>query len=266
MKHTFVHTLLCAIMAASTAVFINEAPGVQAAAAATAAGGRYCYAWDFINTSGGDATGLRLTLAGVSQIDAVYGGAANPFGAADATSGFNAATNSYALNFSSGTAFSGDTIQTGLCTASASLSLSSASWTASGQTVGDPPRYLGIHFNWQTPGHLRVELTNPLAVTATLSALNVLQPEQPLSLDDLNATVAAQLPLVTEAISVPVDLPPQGMYAIDLLFSPTEQRTVDQALVVDASLSPQDNPDNSVHLVAQTLGQVRKVNLPLTVR
>lgn len=261
MKYTSFHAALVAIAIAGLAAFVSYANGVQAVADS-----RYCYAWDFINTSGGDATGLRLNLAGVSQVDSVYAGADNPFGAADATSGFNSATNSYALNFSNGTAFDSDTAHVGLCTNTPSLTLSSASWTSNGQSVGDPPRYLGVRFNWLSTGQLRVELTNSLAVTATLTTLNVLQPDQPLSLDDLNATVAAQLPMVTEAISVPVNLPPQGTFSVDVSFTQVEQLTVDQALVVDATLLPQDDPDNGVHLIAQTLGQVRKVNLPLVRR
>lgn len=265
MKHTPLHAALSAIAVASLAAFASYAQGVQAAPAA-AAEGHYCYSWGFLNASSGDATGLRFKLAGVRTVDTVYTGAANPFGAADATSGFDATTNSYALNFSNGVAFNGDEVQAGLCTNTPALSLSSASWTSGGGPVGDPPRYLGVRFNWVSSGQLRVELLNPLPVTARLATLNVLRPDQPLSLDDLNATVAAQLPMVTEAITAPVDVPPQGTFAVDVSFAQADQLTVGQALVVDAVLLPQDDPDNGVHLVAQTLGQLRRVSLPVVLR
>ena len=237
-----------------------------APAVASVAGGRYCYNWDFFNSSGGDATGLQFDIAGVSQVDATYAGVANPFGQPDSTSGYNSTTNVYALNFSNGTAFDGDKVHAGLCTNAAALSMSGASWKSNGQTVGDPPHYIGLHFNWLSPGQLRVELTNPLAVTATLMTLNVLQPEQPLALDDLNADVASQLPLFTEAITQPVTLASHGTFVFDLSFAQMEQLLLDQALVVDVVLSPEDDPDNVTHLVAQTLGQVTRVHAPLVLR
>jgi hypothetical protein len=253
------------------------------APAAIVASGRYCYNWDFFNRTQQDANDLHFRIRGVSQVDVWYTGSANGFGQPDASSGYDAATDSYVVNFSNGIVPQGDKLHVGLCTNHPALEVYDANWTVDGAPVGPAPMYADLRFTSVSRTQVRIELTNPQSFSVTLVAFNVLDPIDGLLLDDLNGETAGQLSLVGEGVVTPEVLPPNGSRSFDVFFQsgPVTQagdETFDVAhgaqegvldpdhpLVVEAVLAPEDDEANVLHLFAQTLPPP-KLMLPIVLR
>jgi hypothetical protein len=106
-----------------------------------------------------------------------------------------------------------------------------------------------------------VKIVNEQALTLTLESAVALQPEVLLPLDDLTPDIAAQLPLVGELITEPLTLPPQAEQAFVVPLS-----ALNQPIVFEMQLSAEDDPFNSVQLLAQTMVPGWQVFLPIVMR
>ncbi|HSD85576.1 MAG TPA: hypothetical protein VLG46_17070 [Anaerolineae bacterium] len=225
----------------------------------------YCYTWDFGNNTGYDATGIKLRLAGLTGISQVYTGTLNPFGELDPSSGYDAGTNSYRFNFDNGIAYDIDRVQLGLCAAQPQLRLSTlasaAVWLSGTESLALAPLFAGIEFDWLARDQVTVTIVNEQALTLTLETATALQPEAPLPLDDLTSDVALQLPFVAELITEPLTLPPLASQSFAVSLS-----VLNQPIVFEARLSAEDDPGNTVHLLAQTMVPGWQVFLPLVLR
>jgi len=202
-------------------VSMGQAQAISAPSVSVSA---YCYNWDFLNNTGQDATDLHVRLKGIRAISGVYTGALNPFGAPDATSGYDAATGVYNLNFSGGTAPNGQMVHIGICADSPMLWFEAATglppfyWTIGGQPIPPAPLAFGLAWDWQSRRHLRLTLRNSQQVTLTLTSLNLLDPGTPLELDDLNPDVVGTLPLAAMLIDDIRMLPPLSDSFFDVFF------------------------------------------------
>lgn len=225
----------------------------------------YCYAWIFGNNTGYDTNGVRLRLSGLQSISQVYTGTLNPFGDLDPSSGYDAGTNTYRFNFDNGYASDSDQVQLGLCANQPQLRLSnlpSAAVWLSGTTPLEPaPLFAGIEFDWQARDQVTVTVVNEQALTLTLESAVALQPEVLLPLDDLTSDIAMQLPYVAELITEPLTLPPLAAQSFAVQLT-----TLNQPIVFEAHLSTEDDPGNSVHLLAQTMVPGWQVFLPVILR
>lgn len=225
----------------------------------------YCYAWDFGNSTGYDATGLRLRLAGLQTIGQVYTDTLNPFGDLDPSSGYDAGTNTYRFYFDNGYASDSDRVQLGLCSDQSRLRLgtvaSAAEWLSGTTALTPAPLFAGIEFDWSDRDQVTVTLVNEQALTVTLETAVALQPEVWLPLDDLTPDIAAQLPFVAELITEPLTLPPLGTQAFALQLT-----ALNQPIVFEARLSAEDDPGDVVRLLAQTAVPGREVFLPIVMR
>ena len=225
----------------------------------------YCYTWDFGNNTGYDATGIRLRLDGLPAISQVYTDTLNPFGDLDPSSGYDTGTNTYRFNFDNGIVYDIDRVQLGLCTDQPQLRLSTlasaAVWLSGTESLVPAPLFAGIEFNWVDRDQVTVTLVNEQALTLTLETATALQPEALLPLDDLTSEVALQLPFVAELITEPLTLPPLASQAFAV-----ELTTLNQPIVFEAHLSVEDDPDNTIHLLAQTMVPGWQVFLPLVLR
>ncbi len=225
----------------------------------------YCYAWDFGNNTGYDANGVQLRLAGLQAVDQVYTGTLNPFGDPDPSSGYDAGTNTYRFNFANGFASDSDRVQLGLCANQSQLRLSnlaSASvWLSGTEPLVPAPLFAGIEFDWLARDQVTVTLVNEQALTLTLDTAIALQPEEPLPLEDLTSDVAQQLPLEAELITEPLTLPPLASQSFAVSLT-----ALNQPIVVEADLSAEDDPGNTIHLLAQTMVPGWQVFLPVVLR
>ena len=235
---------------------------------------RYCYNWDFLNNTGDDANGLRIRLAGIQTVTDIYTGTMNTFGAPDAGSGYITATNVYSLYFSGATVSAGDLTQIGLCTDQPALALDPDTgsppfaWTVDGNPVADQPAFAGLTWHWDGRGHLQVQLTNDPQVSMTLMSLNVLDAGDPLALDDLNAEVAAGLPLVSELAPDPLDLGPGETSTYDVTFDADAVGLAapSHPYVLEAVLASADDPDNTIHLYSQSLSPLLPLFMPIMMK
>lgn len=225
----------------------------------------YCYTWGFGNNTGYDATGINLRLDGLPSITQVYTGTLNPFGDLDPSSGYDAGTNSYRFNFDNGIVYDIDRVQLGLCTAQPQLRLSTlasaALWLSDTTPLSPPPLFAGIELNWLDRDQVTVNIVNEQALTLTLEAFTALQPEVLLPLDDLTPDIALQLPFVAELITEPLTLPPLAAQSFAVQLT-----ALNQPIVFEAHLSAEDDPGNTVHLLAQTMVPGWQVFLPLILR
>jgi hypothetical protein len=216
-----------------------------------------CYTWDFLNNTGLDTTGLVIHLKGIPSITDVYTGVLNPFGAPDPSSGYNSNTNVYSLIFSGGTVPDSGMAQIGICASHPALRLDTAQpafyWVVSGTPTSPGPLFAGLDFNWITPDHLQVHLYNEQSTPLTAFSFSALIPGSQLSLDDMNDAVASTLPLASDQITDPLQLAGGASTTFDIFFDQGNvQVPFGSPILLEATLSAQDDPGNLIHLFAQT--------------
>jgi len=224
----------------------------------------YCYSWDFNNTTGYDATGVRLRLNHVQTPTQVYTDTLNPFGDPDPSSGYDTATDTYRFNFDNGLAYDSDRVLLGLCTDRPQLRLdqtSGAAWLSDTIVLTPTPLFAGIEFDWQARDQVTVKIVNEQAATLTLEGAVALHPEVWLPLSDLVPDIAAQLPVVTELITEPVTLLPLASQSFAVQLT-----ALNQPIVFEVLLSAEDDPGNVVHLLAQMTVPGWQVFLPVILR
>ena len=222
---------------------------------------RYCYSWDFNNSTGQDATGVQLRLSDVQTPTEVYTDTLNPFGDPDPSSGYDAGTGTYRFNFGNGVAYDSDRVLLGLCTDQAHLRLDpvgGAQWFSDTTPLAPAPLFAGVEFNWLARDQVTVKIVNEQDTTMTLDSAIGLQPDVLLPLTDLIPDIAQQLPLVTELITEPMILPPLASQAFDVQLT-----ALNQPIVFEVQLSPEDDPTDMVHLLAQTTVPGWQVFLPI---
>ncbi len=225
---------------------------------------RYCYSWDFNNSTGLDATGVQLHLSDIQTPTEVYTDTLDPFGDPDPSSGYDPGTNTYRLNFGNGVAYNSDRVQLGLCTDQAHLRLDpvdGALWFSDTTPLAPAPLFAGIEFNWLARDQVTVNIVNEQDTTMTLDSAIGLQPDVWLPLTDLTPDIAQQLPLVTELITEPVTLPPLAFQSFDVQLA-----ALNQPIVFEVSLSREDDPGDVVDLLAQTTVPGWQVFLPIVLR
>ncbi len=255
------------------AVFTGAAalPAVQAGPhVAAVLPDRYCYNWDFLNNTAQDADDLHIRLKGIQHVSRVYTGPLNPFGAPDASSGYDPATDSYALNFSNGVVPNGYPVHIGVCTDRPALRLYSLqegpeiAWTAGGRKLQPAPLSVDLAWQWVSQTHLRVHLYNRQDVPLLLFGLNLLDAEAPLELDDLNADGVAALPMVADLAPEVQRLPPKADSFFDVFFDAQAVSfpAPDHPLVLEANLAAEDDSGNTLHLYSQGLAPLNRAFLP----
>lgn len=237
---------------------------------------RYCSNWDFRNNTGQDVNDLHVRLKSVKNVSDVYTGTLNPFGSPDGTSGYDAGTDTYRLNFSGATVFDSDQIQIGLCTDAPLVRLGQPSpsfyWTLTGTQVLSNPLFAGLEWNWQSRSYLRVHVVNEQNISMTLMTLNLLDAGNALTLDDLNSDVTNQLPIALEILSDPQPLAPNGDSFFDVFFDVTQPPTRTALLepnhpyVLEVTLAADDDPGNTAHLLSQGLSPLIPLYLPVIIK
>jgi len=224
----------------------------------------YCYSWDFNNSTGQDATGVHLRLSNIQTLTQVYTDTLNPFGNLDPSSGYDAGTATYRFHFDNGFAYAADRVLLGLCTDQPRLRLDQAygaAWLSGTTSLAPAPLFAGIEFNWLARDQVTVKIVNEQATTMTLEIADALQPEAALPLTDLVPDIALQLPFVTELITDPVTLPPFASQSFDVQLS-----ALNQPIVFEARLSPEADPSDTVHLLAETTVPGWQIFLPVVLR
>ena len=256
-------------------------------AAAVITPNRYCYNWDFVNNTGEDANDLHIQLKGVVTVTNLYTGPSNPFGAPDPSSGYNAQAGAYDLNFSNGLVGPGEIAHIGVCSDNPVLVLNDGSgappfrWTQDGRTLTPYPLFVGVSWDWLNRRQLHIQLTHDQNVTLTLLSLNLLDATDMLELDDLNESVATQLPLAGVLAEDPVQLAPGGSSFFDVFFGDLgdlagleDPRGLAAAplmepnhpYVLEAVLEAEDDPGNVVRMYSQALAPLASVYVPITLR
>jgi len=260
--------LVLAIGAIASARAPTSPPEVKAVdsparpATALSAAGETCYSWDFLNNTGQDVNDLHIRLQGVKSLTEVYTGTLNLFGEPDASSGYDAANDSYHLDFTNGIAYDSDKVQLGVCTDRSSLRLGSPSpafsWTVTSTQALPDPLFAGLSVNWLDHTHAQIDVFNEQNITLTLWSLSVLDPDQPLPLEDLSDDIAMLLPMASEVVTDPLTLLPSANQTFNV-----EVASANHPYVIEAVLSAEDDPGNLVHTLVQTLSPPYAVYLPL---
>jgi hypothetical protein len=242
----------------------------------------FCYNVDFVNNIAEDAMGLLAQFGGIQHIDEVYTGDWNPFGAPTSASGYDPKTDTYTLVFAGGLAYAGDTVHAGLCTDSPSLQRPATGnvpplvWQTVGGRVPPDPLFVGVRWTWNGPNIARVELLNQGPTDVTLMAVNLLDPGEPLALEDLIPSVVAGLPMIDELITEPTPLAVDSMVSFHHAFVPgaaaafaesfgTAASAVKRPVVLEVDYQADDDPGNVGHLYVQALTP-SWVYLPLVLR
>jgi hypothetical protein len=255
--------MMIGLLASSALARAPTAPATASAAFSLPV--EYCYTWSFGNNTGYDASGVRLRLAGVYTPTQVYTGTLNPFGDLDPSSGYDGGTGTYRFNFDNGYASDSDLVQLGLCANQSQLRLgnvaSAAAWLSGTTPLVPAPLFAGIEFSWPARDQVTVKIVNEQALTLTLESAAALQPEVLLPLEDLTPDIALQLPFVAELITEPLTLPPLSE---QVLVVPLP--VLNQPIVFEMQLTAEDDPFNSVYLLAQTMAPGWQVFLPIVMR
>lgn len=263
----FALCLSLALVVAGLVWWLQPASLLQAARLGTPPGGSspYCSTWDFQNNTGQDVNDLHIRLAGAQSVSQVYTGTLNPFGLPDGTSGYDAVANAYKLNFSGAlTVADSDLVRIGFCADSPLVRLDASVpppffWTINNTPVITAPVFTGLEWNWMSSTHLRIRIVNEQDVTKTLMALNVLDTDTALALEDLTPDIATGLPLALELAASPVDLGPHGDRFFDVFFdvaSPPNHASFGgfkHAYVIQADLVDSSGDGNDAHLISQNL-------------
>jgi hypothetical protein len=243
----------------------------------------FCYNLDFLNDTGEDATGLLARFGGIQRVDEVYTGAWNPFGAPTSASGYDPQTDMYTLEYTGGPAYAGDTVHTGLCTDSpvlqrpATANVPPLAWRTAGGPTAPDPLFVGVRWTWTGPDTAGIELFNQGPADVTLMAVNLLDPGEPLVLEDLVPSVVAGLPLIDELITEPTPLAAGGMPSSRRAFAPgvvtaaagpfgTTASAVGRPVVLQVDFQADDDPGNLGHLHVQALTPSMHVYLPMVLR
>ncbi len=92
----------------------------------------------------------------------------------------------------------------------------------------------------------------------TLENFVLLDAEVALPLADLTGDIAATLPLAGEAITEPIELAPNAAYSMTF-----DSLLRGHGYVIEAQVSAEDDPFNSVRVLAQTGLPPYRVYLPL---
>jgi hypothetical protein len=225
----------------------------------------YCYTWSFGNSTGYDATGVRLRLAGLTAVGQIYSGTLNPFGALDPSSGYDMGTDTYRFNFNNGYASDSDRVQLGLCMDRPQLRLgnvaAAAAWFSGPTPLAPAPLFAGLELNWQDRDQVTVKIVNEQALTMTLESAVALQPDVALPLDDLTADIAQQLPFAAEIITEPLTLSPLSSQLFNVSLP-----ALNQPIVIEVRLSAEDDPGDFVYLLAQTTVPGWEIFLPTVLR
>jgi hypothetical protein len=248
-------------------------------ASATVAGNRYCSNWDFYNNTGQDVNDLHVRLKGVKAVSEIYTGTLNPFGL-PASSGYISATGVYSLNFSGAWVAESEMVHIGFCTDSSLLRLdgqggAAFQWTLTNTAVPTRPLFTGLEWDWPEPSHFRVRVVNEQPLSMTLVALNLLDADTMLPLEDLVGGVADQLPMALELIDTPVDMAPSADSFFDVFFvaggaaNPPSQAPLlepNHPYVLEVIMDPTDDPGNTVRLFSQVLSPLIPVYMPVILR
>lgn len=225
------------------------ADAVDAAATPTES----CYSWDLFNYTFGDANGLRLYVTGIETYTHVYLGSGNPFGA-PASASYDSGQDTLTLNFG-GTddtlippAFA---VQMGLCAQKAVRTVQF--YWLTGQTPIVPPLVApGLAWSWPATETLQLTLTNSTGISATLLSLDVLAPEQPLDVDDLEPAVVEYLPLASEFVAEAFELAPGAVVSYTTSFAGAgEPVTPGKPYVIQVELGGVEDPSVVFNMFAQ---------------
>ncbi|MGE5603361.1 MAG: hypothetical protein ACM30E_09935 [Nitrososphaerales archaeon] len=220
--------------------------------------GSFCYSWDFLNNTTQDADDLHISLRGVRQVSDVYLGADNPFGEPAPTSGYDAPSDTYRLDFAGGPALDATAAHIGICTDRPVLRLSGPGatppfyFTSAAAALEPAPLFLGV--TWRlSQGQLHVDIHNDQQVPLLLWSLNLFQAEQPLAIDDLNADTFTILPQVAELAPDVITLQPGTTQTFDVPADALSGIAAGQGLLLAAEFSTEDDPGNLGHLYAQLI-------------
>jgi hypothetical protein len=203
-------------------------------------------------------------LSNIQTVTQVYTDTLNPFGNPDPSSGYDPGTDTYRFHFDNGIAYDSDQVLLGLCTNQSKLRLDAiagAAWLSGTTALTPAPLFAGIEFNWLARDEVTVTIANEQATTMTLEVAIALQPDVALPLIDLTPDIAQQLPLVTELITEPMTLLPLASQSFDVQLS-----ALNRPIVFEVHLSPEDDPTDSVHLLAETTVPGWQVFLPIVLR
>lgn len=224
---------------------------------------RYCYRWSFLNNTGTDADDLHLRLVGpMGTADA----SSIPFGAPAAGSGYDPSTNTTTLDFGGATAFNGEVAEIGLCTTEPQLRLAAAGrvppfvWTSGGSALEPAPLFLGLAWSWQAGNGVRLLVSNGSQQTLTLWSITVVNPSEPLLLEDLTGETIATLPALAVLPEEPVSLAAGASYEVTLTLDTSATKagpTGNRPLAVSVVASPDEDLGNQVVLNSEALTPLR---------
>jgi hypothetical protein len=248
---------------------LGFAIAAQAAAPAEATREPYCYSWDFLNNTGADADQLIIRLDRVRQVTTLYEGVDNPFGNPLPSSGYDSATDSYALAFGGGLALDSLPVRLGACLDRGMLRLSANAgaafqWGAGGQPVEPDPLFLGLTWNRPAAGGVSAELSNDSGIPLVILSLSLVRLDAPLALEDLTADTLALQPALAE-LDEPQLLAPGESTQFALPQAAWDPAWSHGAVGLRVEFAAEDDLGNIGHLNAQLL-DAQKTLLPVTLR
>lgn len=188
-----------------------------APAQVAAAGTQQCYAWDVFNATGADADGLRVRLTGVQSVATVYAGDANPLGGPRAGSGYDAASDSYVLEFgqNAATVAAGETVKVGVCTPDVAAG-AGMQWLAGAAALGDAVSPPAVAWQRSGPEGADVQVKNTGGVPITVVGVRLLATDDAPALDDLDEAAAGNLAAGGDGLETPAMLGPSAAITLPL--------------------------------------------------
>ena len=241
----------------------------QTVAGAAATPAESCYAWSLYNYTEEDANGLQLYVTGIATVTHLYLGGGNPFGA-PASSSYDSVQNRLTLSFG-GTDDTlvgpADPVQMGLCALEAVQAVQFY-WVKGQVPIDVPPLTApGLAWSWPNTGTLQLALTNGAELSTTLLTFEVLVPEEPLGVDDLEPAVVDYLPLASELITRRLELAPGTVVSYTTTFAGADEPvTPGQPYVIQVELGGVEDPsvvfNMFVQVEAPTPGAENQLFLP----
>ena len=134
----------------------------------------FCYSWSFKNYTANDATGLEANFSdpsGSGSVSDVYTDTGHPFGMVTLASSVDMSGTAFTrVDYSNGAVPTSDEARLGFCRHTGNTT-TNFSWKGGSGDAQPAPRTLGVIWQWSKLGQLDVQLTNPQAMTMSVTSL-----------------------------------------------------------------------------------------------
>ena len=263
------------ILAVSLAVGIsvwagNPAPTHAAPAAANVPEDPFCYSWTFRNYTADDANGLEAIFvdpSDTSVASGIYTGTGHPFNTVVLTHTMTSSnTATTRLDYSDGVVAMADQARVGFCNQAAN-SQPTFAWSNNDSVVQPAPRTLGVIWQWSKSGQFSVQLTNPQALTMSVTSLWLYEAESALTPEEMTLDATSGMQPVANLSDELLTLSPNLSQTLEVQFDSASgfAPQPNHPFILAATFAPEEDLSDESGLMLQAYSP-QTAYLPVTMK